>query len=265
MWRHFPLKNVSLSETNNLCWHEDWLPLTCASDRYSPIKSLSLPCLTYWLWSSYAWHLNSLVDRAFTTLVECCHLWISCSWTHIARGMVQHDNSPINSTSAPYLWTHLQFTMLTPYLLLSSFELHTLSSPFGIRDLVLHIRHFFVFFQILLSSLSVFWWWSVTHLQFAPKYVGFFWWCGVIVFVDSWWVRSCIHPALGWPDGCSVAMVVMTIGSNRAVGVCMGYGCVKSCPSTISFCLVASYGSLVMSRNIAWVRRFSRLIRWMVL
>jgi hypothetical protein len=26
--------------------------------------------------------------------------------------------------------------MLTPYLLLGTFELHTLSSPFGIRDLV---------------------------------------------------------------------------------------------------------------------------------
>jgi hypothetical protein len=44
---------------------------------------------------------------------------------------------------------------------------------------------------------------------------------------------------------------IATTGSNWAIGVLMGYRHMKSCLSTISFCLVTSSGSLVMSCNMA--------------
>jgi hypothetical protein len=136
-----------------------------------------------------------------------------------------------------------------------------------------HIHHFFVFFSKFFCVVLVFSGdevWHICSLHWNKNITGSFvgggfWWCGVIAFVQSWWVTSCSHPVLGWPNRCSVAMVITATGSNWAVAVCMGYGGVKSHPSTTSFCLMVSYGSQVMSCNIAWAGRFSRLIRSMVL
>jgi hypothetical protein len=47
------------------------------------------------------------------------------------------------------------------------------------------------------------------------------------------------------PDRYSVATAVVTTGSNWAVGIFMGYRRMKSRPSTMSFCLMMSYGSPV--------------------
>jgi hypothetical protein len=49
-----------------------------------------------------------------------------------------------------------------------------------------------------------------------------------------------------------MAVAIATTGSNRAIGVLTGYRRTKSCPSTMLFCPVMSYGSLVVtSRNMA--------------
>jgi len=48
-----------------------------------------------------------------------------------------------------------------------------------------------------------------------------------------------------------MAVAIATTGSNRAVGVLMGYRRTKSCPSTMLFHPVMSYGSLVTSQNMA--------------
>lgn len=64
--------------------------------------------------------------------------------------------------------------------------------------------------------------------------MGCFWWHGVITFIQSWWVTSRILSGLGQPDGYSAITKIMTTSSNRAVGIFMGYGHVKTYPSTMS-------------------------------
>ncbi len=62
----------------------------------------------------------------------------------------------------------------------------------------------------------------------------------------------------------SMATAIAITGSNQAVGVVTGYRHMKSNPSTMSFCLVASYGSPVMSHNTAcelWLRGPSYVIK----
>jgi hypothetical protein len=77
-------------------------------------------------------------------------------------------------------------------------------------------------------------------------------WCGVITFVQSWRVTNHIRPVLGWPDGYNMTTTIATTRSNQAVGILTGYGHMKSHPSTLWFYPVMSYGSPVMSHNMAW-------------
>ncbi len=96
-----------------------------------------------------------------------------------------------------------------------------------------------------------------TRIKKHNQFTGGFWWHGVITFVQSSWVTSCIRSLLGQPDGYSAITMIMTTSSNWAVGVFTGYGHVKSYPSTRSFRSVTFYGSLVMSCNTAqagWLR-----------
>jgi hypothetical protein len=78
MRRHFPLKNVSLSGTNNLGWQEVDCPWHVqVTDILQSIASV------YHVWRMkyevamldiefISWH-------GFITLVDCCHLWRTCS------------------------------------------------------------------------------------------------------------------------------------------------------------------------------------------
>jgi hypothetical protein len=47
--------------------------------------------------------------------------------------------------------------------------------------------------------------------------------------------------------------MIATTSPDQAIGILMGYKHVKSCPSTMSFYLVTSYGSSIMSRNMAQI------------
>jgi len=83
-----------------------------------------------------------------------------------------------------------------------------------------------------------------------------FGWCGVIAFTQSRRVTSCIHPVLGWPDRYSTTMaIIANTGSNWAVGIRTGYKRMEPHPSTILFCPMMSYGSSVMSCNMAGAGR----------
>ncbi len=88
------------------------------------------------------------------------------------------------------------------------------------------------------------------------RFTGGFWWCGITIFVENWWVPSHIHPVLGWQDEYSMATTIATTGSNWPIGVLAGYGRVKSHPSTMSFCPMTSYGSSVMSQASCVVHIF---------
>lgn len=67
----------------------------------------------------------------------------------------------------------------------------------------------------------------------------------ITAFAQSWWVPSRICSVLGRPDGYSAATAIVTTGSNWVIGLLMGSGCVKAHSSTMSFCLVTSYGSFI--------------------
>lgn len=72
-----------------------------------------------------------------------------------------------------------------------------------------------------------------TRIRKHNWFMGGFRWHGVITFIQSWWVTSCILSGLGQPDGYSAIMKIMTTSSNRAVGIFTGYGHVKTYPSTM--------------------------------
>jgi hypothetical protein len=67
----------------------------------------------------------------------------------------------------------------------------------------------------------------------------------ITAFAQSWWVPSRICSVPGGPDGYSAATAIVTTGSNWVIGLLMGSGCVKARSSTMSFCLVTSYGSFI--------------------
>jgi hypothetical protein len=81
--------------------------------------------------------------------------------------------------------------MLTPYLLLSSFELHTLSSPFGIIDLVLHNSistyiislSFSKFFYVVLlfSGYEVLWVLEILLVHYIVLSGGVLWLTGYVL------------------------------------------------------------------------------------
>jgi hypothetical protein len=96
--------------------------------------------------------------------------------------------------------------------------------------------------------------WITTGLWGAG---GVFWWRGVIAFVDSWRVSSHICPVLGWPEGWSVAMAIVSTGWNGAIGCIQGVIIMGAWNPSCCFCPVTSYGSPVKSRNMAqagWLR-----------
>jgi hypothetical protein len=57
-----------------------------------------------------------------------------------------------------------------------------------------------------------------------------------VIFAQYW----------GWPDGCSVAMAIVSTGSNGAIGVFTGYGRMKSHLSTM----------LLLSSDILWLTSY---------
>jgi len=62
---------------------------------------------------------------------------------------------------------------------------------------------------------------NATMVDLQNQFVGGFGWCGITAFVQSWRVTGHICPVLGQPDGYSAATMIVTRGSNQAVGILM--------------------------------------------